>query len=238
MKSVNLIPAPRRAARRRRVHLRRCAAVCAVWAVLSGVAAGGSHALWRDADGAQAEDRYATVTEDIQRTERAIANVRAQLAAAQSTLRAHEAIANQPDWSILLALLGQAIRDDVVLKSCHVHPAGAAAGARPDARRTTAPPQPGAPAQAGDGVPFVLEISGMAKSYEAANRFLRELDETKLFKQVTLLDTAREPFLVGMAVAFKLECSLDEPAPAVDAGAASAGAGTGPGPAQAAVDRR
>src|SRR2546421_12625776 len=103
MKSLNLIPAPRRAAKQRRIHLRRCAVACAGWAVLSVSAAASSHALWRDAEEAQAEDRYATVSEDIERTDRAIAAVRSQLAAAQSTLRAHEAIANPPDWSILLA---------------------------------------------------------------------------------------------------------------------------------------
>src|SRR3954454_17334622 len=107
MKSVNLIPAPRRVAKLRRIHLRRCAVACAGWAVLCAVAAASSHALWRNPEDMQAEDRYATVSEDIERTDRAIAAVRAQLAAAQSTLRAHEAIADQPDWSVLLALLAQ-----------------------------------------------------------------------------------------------------------------------------------
>jgi hypothetical protein len=227
MKSVNLIPAPRRAARQRRACLRRCAVACAAWAVVSAAAAAGSHALWRDAEDAQAEDRYATVSEDIERTERAISTVRGQLAAAQSTLRAHEAIANQPDWSVLLAVLARRMGQEVVLKSVHVHPAGATAAARSDPRRTTVVQQSPS-AAGGDSVPFVLEASGMARSHLAANRFVRALDETKLFARVFVLDTAREPFLNGTAIAFRLECSLDEPA---GTGAGTVASSSAPGEA-------
>src|SRR5688500_18708586 len=171
MKSVNLIPGPRHGAKRRRLHLRRCAAGCAAWAVLSVAAAGATRAMWADAGDGQAEERLAAVNEDIERTERATAEVHKQLAAAQSTLRANESIANQPDWSVLLAVLGQKIGDDVVLKGCRVHPAGAAALGRSDPRRTTVMVQPAPGAAPGTGeTPFVLQASGMAKSHAAANR--------------------------------------------------------------------
>jgi hypothetical protein len=233
MNSVNLIPAPRLATQKRRVHLRRCAAVCCAWALASAVAAGAAHAMWRQADDPQAEERLSTVADDVERTERAISTAKMQLAAAQSTLRANEAIASQPDWSILLAVLARGIGDDVVLRNCHVHPVGAAAGRRADSRRTpTAPAAPAAGAAATataaeDSTPFVLEANGIARTLAGAHRFVRDLERTGLFARVTLLDTTREPFLTEGAIAFRLECSLDEPTPPTPAGGA-----------QAAVDKR
>lgn len=245
MNSVNLIPAPRLAAQKRRVHLRRCAAGCCAWAVASALAAGAAHAMWRQAEDPQFEERLAAVSDDIERTGRAIATAKAQLAAAQSTLRANEAIASQPDWSILLAVLARGIGDDVVLRSCHVHPAGGVAGRRFDARRTVTPATPhapaiapgtagspanAAPAPAEEATPFVLEANGIARTLASAHRFVRDLEKTRLFARVTLLDTTREPFLTEGAIAFRLECSLDELAPATPAATAA--------PAQASLDNR
>jgi hypothetical protein len=233
MNSVNLIPAPRLAAQKRRVHLRRCAAVCCAWAVASAVAAGAAHAMWRQVEDPQSEERLAAVADDVERTDRAIATARMQLAAAQSTLRANEAIASQPDWSILLAVLARGIGDDVVLRSCHVHPAGGTAGRRPEARRTAVAPAAPSPTGAGatattaagpieESVPFVLEANGMARTLAAAHRFLNDLEKTGLFARVSLLDTTREPYLTEGAIAFRLECSLDEPAPVPPAGGVQA----------------
>ena len=238
MKSVNLIPAPRLAARQRRLHLRRCAAVCCAWAVGAATVAGASHALWRQTDDPQADQRLSAVNDEIERTERAIAGAKIHLAAAQSTLRANEAIASQPDWSILLAVLAREVGDDVVLRSCRVHPVGVNAGSRAEARRTPAIPATSTPPAAAptpppageEPVTFVLESSGIARTLPSAHRFVRDLERTGLFARVTLLDSTRESFLSENAVAFRIECSLDEPA---GAGAAKAGDG-----AQAAIDKR
>jgi hypothetical protein len=241
MKRVNLIPAPRLIARQRRAHLRRCAAGCAVWAVVSVAAAGVARAMWTAPGDAEADERLAAVAEDVERTERAIAATGAQLAAAQSTLRANQAIASQPDWSVLLAVLAREIKDDVVLKSCHVHPAGSTAGRRSEARRApAAQAAPGAAGAAGANAPetppFVLEANGTARTLAAAHRFVSDLERTGLFARVTLLDTTREVYLTEGAIAFRLECSLDDPAAGAP-GALSPRTSTAPG-AHAAVDRR
>ena len=211
MKSVNLIPAPRIVAKQRRVHVRRCAAGCAVWGVLSVIAAGVAHATWRPANDPLAGERLAAVMGDIERTERAITATRVQLAAAQSTLRANEAIASQPDWSVLLAVLARAIKDDVVLQSCHVHPAGTTPGSRAELRRVVAPAA-GTGGAAVEATSFVLDAKGMAKNLAAAHRFVDDLEHTGLFARVTLLNTTQEAYLAGEATAFNIECSLDEPA--------------------------
>jgi hypothetical protein len=219
MKNINLIPAPRRAAKRRRVHLRRCVVGCTAWAVVSVAMAGMSRAVWHGED-PQAAERLARVNDEINRTDRAIADLRAQLAKTQSTLRANEAIAAQPDWSVLLALLGKQVENDVVLKSAHVRPANTVRGGtnsapRVDPRRTVARPGDAQGGAAGatpavESIPYIMEASGLAEDYPAANRFVLRLERTGLFSKVTLLDTARESFLDKNKVAFRLECTLDQ----------------------------
>jgi hypothetical protein len=232
MKSINLIPAPRRAAKRRKLHLRRCAIGCAAWGVLSLAVAGAAQAIWRGEE-PEADERLAKVADEMGRTEAAIAAVRQQLTAAQSTLRANQGIASQPDWSILLALLGKTIDPDrpgeeTVLKSCLVRPAHLQRGhaaPRTDPRRPAAQQQQ-TNAAAAEPVQYVLEASGMARSHAAANEFVLRMEKTGLFSKVTLLDTAREPFLDKDAIAFRIECALDHTPPknnpAAGTGAASA----------------
>jgi hypothetical protein len=230
MNGINLIPAPRLAARRRRAHLRYCAMGCAGWAIMLLAMAAAAHAIWHEED-PQAAERLAKVTDEMQRTERVTTGLRAQLAAAQSTLRANQAIVSQPDWSILLGLLGQQVGNDVVLKGCRVRvgvpsrgnapaPAARADARRPGARQAPSA-QPEAPASQPPEPTFILETSGMALDHAAANRFLLRLEQTGLFSKVSLLDTSREPFFDKNAIAFRLECALN-PAPPQDAPAAGA----------------
>ena len=226
MNGINLIPAPRLAAKRRSAHLHCCAAACACWTVLSLGAAGLAHAIWREED-PQAVERLAKVNEEMRRTDRVIAGLRAELAAAQSTLRANQTIAAQPDWSIMLGLLGQQVGDDIVLKSCRVRPSSVARAVAPAARRGA--PRTAAPAadaaQPAEPPPFALDVSGMALDHAAANKFLLRLEQTGLFTKVSLLDTAREPFFDKNAVAFRLECALNQSPPNDPASAASARGG-------------
>jgi hypothetical protein len=225
MNGINLIPAPRLAAKRRRAHLHCCAAACVCWTVLALGAAGLAHAIWREED-PQAAERLAKVNEEMQRTDRVIAGMRADLSAAQSTLRANQTIATQPDWSIMLGLLGQQVGDDIVLKSCRVRPSSVARTAAPAARRGV--PRAAAPAadaaQSSEPPPFALDISGMALDHAAANKFLLRLEQTGLFTKVSLLDTAREPFFDKNAVAFRLECALNQLPPQDPAGGPVTGA--------------
>ena len=161
----------------------------------------------------------------MEQTERAIAEIRAKLAAAQSTLRANQGIVAQPDWSILLALLGKQVNNDVVLKSCHVRPGNTPRGvfnAAPKAEPRRVPSrQPDAgSAPPAETVPYILETTGLADDHQAANAFVLRLEKTRLFSKVTLLDTARESFLEKNKVNFRVECTLDQ-SPVRDVSAAA-----------------
>src|SRR5207302_2753195 len=114
--SVNLIPASRRDAKRRRRHLRWCAGGCATYALAVGACCLACTSLWGGSDPAREE--LVKVNAEIEKSNHTMASVRADAATANSTLTVTRAIADQPDWSTLLALLSQNVRDDIVLRSC------------------------------------------------------------------------------------------------------------------------
>src|SRR4051794_9483600 len=121
MKTINLIPAPRLQARRRRVHRLRCAAGCLAYVGVMGIATAVSHAVLEKSD-PQLENRLTAVGLTIDQTSKSVATAKGELDRAQSTLRASRSIAEQPDWSALLALLASKSGEEIVLKGCAVRP--------------------------------------------------------------------------------------------------------------------
>jgi hypothetical protein len=206
MKTVNLIPAPRRDAKRRRAHRNVCAAACGAYALLLGCAVGLTHLLWAGG-GESVQARVAAVDKDIARLERDSAAARAELSVARATIEANRTVAEQPDWSVLLALLAQTTGDDVVLRSISVAPPLQAAAA----------PSPASSAGAGAAKPaapeVVLEVAGIGRTPLSVSRHVLKLEETGLFAKVVLLDHNREPYLNDNAIAFRVRCTFGDPAP-------------------------
>jgi hypothetical protein len=229
MKSVNLIPAARLSARRRRAHAKRCIAGCSLYAVLAMAAELACRGIWGQAD-ASLPVRLADAQAVVERSARDLAATRADMDAAQSTLRASRSIAEQPDWSVLMNLLALKEGDEIVLRQCLVQPGAPAAASRQDAadkqreseRVREAAARGSKPAarrgQVGqsDAAPLepsmVLSISGLGRSQPAVSQFVLRLESMHLFARVTLLDTNRETFLGGEALGFRIDCSLDDPA--------------------------
>ncbi len=213
MKYVNLIPAHRLVARQRRRHVRRCVVGCAAWAVASTCVAVGALTLGRPATG-DLDTRLGRTTKEAEVAVVSLSAARADLASANSTLRATRAVADQPDWSALFALLGRSVGEDVVLRSVELRP------------ETPAPSQPAAApaaaaAKAGSKVAkvtpapaLILNVGGLGRSQLAVTRFILRLESTGLFARVTLLDTGREPFHTGEATSFRAVCLLDPSVPA------------------------
>src|SRR3954465_2261943 len=114
MKSVNLIPGPRRDAKRRRKHRKVCAAACGAYGLLLAAAGGAAHFVG-PGSGESLNERLALADNDIRRYERQVNDSRVELNAARATVEANRTVAEQPDWSVLLALLGSVKGEDVVL---------------------------------------------------------------------------------------------------------------------------
>src|SRR3954454_19723313 len=84
MTAINLIPAPRLDARRRRSRRNRCVLGCAAYAVAAVAASGAAHGRWGEA-GAHVADELTAAAADVDQTGKAIAGVRADLDAAHAT---------------------------------------------------------------------------------------------------------------------------------------------------------
>jgi hypothetical protein len=224
MKPVNLIPVRRLIARQRQRHVRRCIVICSSWAfVIAGVCALGQGVVPGPVNGengtAPLPLRLERAGKELEVAQQNAAAAREELANAQGTLRATRAIADQPDWSTLLALIGRATGDDVMLKTLELQPQGSkgsAATAAPVAPTTNAKAA-AASSTAPKGGAFVLSASGLAQSQLAVTQFVLRLEKVGLFSKVTLLDTSREPFRDGEATSFRLECVIDPTPPAANA---------------------
>lgn len=198
METVNLIPAARRDAKRRRKHHKTCVAACGAYALLLACAVGGAHLLWIGNQGAL-DDKLAATEDDIARLQHQTAELRSELSASHATIEANRTVAEQPDWSVLLALLARTIGDDVVLRSVSIAPPPTAVVAAPVAGAKSAAPD------------VVLELIGMGRSPLAVSQHVLRLEETGLFSKVMLLDTGREPLLSSQVIAFRLRCIFGEP---------------------------
>ena len=206
MKSVNLIPAARRDAKRRRQRRATCALACGAYAALLACGLGAAHLMWNTGDGLPPAQRLAATEEDIRRFERQASDAQAELAKTRATLEANRVVAEQPDWSVLLALLSRTIGEDVVLQAVSVAPPvlGTAAAA-------AAPATPAAGGAAKPLADVVLELTGVGRSQLSVSRHVLRLEQTGLFSKVTLLDTSRQPYLNGPAIVFRLQCTFGAP---------------------------
>jgi Tfp pilus assembly protein PilN len=198
MKSINFIPPSRLAARRRRRKMtRRAAATGGYVALLLGGLAF-LYSLWGGSPPALAEDQAKTSARILLHHEK-IQEAQRDLAACERLLQANQVIRNQPDWSLLLALVAGSLNEGVVLTQCELKPDALPQGS---AAPATAPP-PGA------GM-FSLKLAGRGQSMAAVLQFVRELEHTGLFDEVDLVQTNWEPFLAGKVVGFQVECMLSD----------------------------
>ena len=193
MRSINLIPSSRQAARRRRRQVRWCAAGCVAYGLVATAAGAMALVLWGGRNPAVTQE-LATVEQDIRKSNQSLAQAQAALARARTVLGATREMCERPDWGQLPALLAHEGSDRVMLRTCELSPAGQATAGIP----------------AG---PFVLLATGVARTPADAQEYAIRLQKTGLFDRVTLVDTHREPFAGLEAAAFRIECALGAAAP-------------------------
>ncbi|WP_241180012.1 PilN domain-containing protein [Humisphaera borealis] len=209
MQALNLIPFHRLESRRRRSLRRGWVVGCACYGAL--VAAAGAAALAIDThSGSDLQARLQTAGTEVDRASAEVAGFRTELDRVQSLLRSSRAIAEQPDWSSLLALMATKAGQDVTLKGCSVRP-------RQVPSPTAGVPKPASPSSPKSVKPAAIDptllvnVAGLGASQAAVSQFALRLEGTGLFGRVTLLDTTREPFADKQLVSFRIECTLAEP---------------------------
>jgi Tfp pilus assembly protein PilN len=180
MNGVNLIPAPRRAARLAGRRLRAWIIAAIGWAGMIAGACGVTHLSF-------GRDQAATAAElDSTRQRVSVLNTRvselrrtvAQLVAQRDTALA---ISDHPDWSILLGVLSQTTGERVVLRDISLKPV----------------PSKLAPQ-------LVLQLRGFTDTQPAVSQFVLRLQQLGLFDEVKLIRTGREPIQNTSAVTFEI----------------------------------
>ena len=183
--TVNLIPAPRLARKKLRTRIRRWAVglVAYVLVLFLGIAVrAGSRAPVLPPDSSAQSARITQLTSELAAKNKELTDARTRYAA---TLM----LTGRPDWSVLLPLLGQGMGEDVVLKELKLSQ------------------------QKGQSVrQYGLEMRGVARSAASASNFVSALEETRLFDEVRLLRTGREPFMNESMVSFEVQCKLSDAA--------------------------
>ena len=197
MVSQDLMPAHRRGAKRRRRRLRRWAMICGAYAAVLLASYGLAESVWGRGGRAITEEFERTKLE-INTTREQIAELHAKLFEAQRLQSANRVLSDQPDWSLLLAMLSKTLQEEIVLSSCHLKPAGQGRSPVGVLSGPTADPKGG----------FLLGLRGYGRSQAAVARFVLRLEQTGLFQEVKTMKRTREAFLDAEAVAFQLECLL------------------------------
>jgi hypothetical protein len=197
MKNVNLIPAPRRDAKRRRKQRTTCALVCGAYAVVLLLGVGVAQLAFRGS-GAVLGERINAAANDIRRLEKQTDEARIELASARATIEANRTVAEQPDWSVILALLAKTTGNDVVLKTVTIALPISTTNTIPSQGTTAPPPE------------YVLDVAGVGRSQLAVSQHVLRLEETGLFSRVSLVDTAKEAFLGDNATAFRIQCTFGD----------------------------
>jgi hypothetical protein len=199
MNAVNLIPIHRRRARARRTRLRAWIILNSL--VLIALLGGGAVTYMLLASDHSPTADLARVKQDIEQSNKQLLIVRQQFAEAQQTMTSVKAISDQPDWSVLMAVVAKSLGDEVVLNRCELAPVKEEVQpinmvTKKDVSQTPASRR------------VLLHLSGVGHSQGQVAQFVLRLEATDLFEHVNLLHTTRQVLMGGEAVGFELDCPL------------------------------
>ncbi|QNN22036.1 PilN domain-containing protein [Planctomycetales bacterium ZRK34] len=218
MTTINLIPMHRRQARQRLGRLRKWVVGGTIYAVLLLGAAVVCHMVWGQTD-RQVADELVELETDITQTRAQIAALKPELLEANAQWEASRAVAVQPDWSVVLAMLSDIRGKNIVLERCSLSPVkqveaktmakavgkfGAATKSAPEGSAVKKAAERRKPLN------FSLQIGGLGHEQTDVSQFVLNLERTGLFSTVKLLETARYPFGDGQAVSFRILCAIGE----------------------------
>lgn len=205
MESRNLIPVYRLAARSRRRRLQAWIIGGAVYATVLLAAYGVCRLMWSEDRTVLAAD-LTQIGAKINETGQTVRGLQRQEETQELALRANQALANQPDWSVLLAALPMKLGDDLVLRRCEIRPIN------------TDPPKASgsgesvpATVQTGATTAYILKLSGYGRGMNSVLAFVQGLEGLGLFDQILLVRTSSEPFLSSAAIHFDVECMMGGP---------------------------
>jgi hypothetical protein len=205
MGDVNLIPARRLARKRWRRRGRVWAGLCGTYLLLL---AGGlllAHVLWHSDSSALDRERQ-FLDQAIEGHNLRALELRGQLVKVTRELEVSQAIGGQPDWSKLLVLLGRELGDEVVLSRCGLATTDGRGGDITSDVKAWLASSPLEVLLASRR--YRLELAGFGRTQRSVSQFVLGLEKTAMFESVRLINSYRQAFLDGQAIAFSIECRI------------------------------
>jgi hypothetical protein len=205
MSDVNFIPAQRLAAKRRKARTHTWAFACGTYTVLLAAVALGACVVGPGRD-TSLPKQLAAADDQIEHSNKAAVELRRTLAQTVAALETARAIHEQPDWSRLLVGLSHELGPELVLSHCRL------VATREDGKSLTEPwpnallAKPLCALVAKHRYHLVLQ--GFGQTQESVSRFALGLEGIGLFERVRLMNSSRQTFLDGQAVAFTVECTF------------------------------
>jgi hypothetical protein len=204
----NLIPAWRLLKRSRLNRVRTWATVLGIYGSLLGATYVACLVFGAD-DGQAVLEQMRHSTERFRKAGKEIHTLRASLTEASRQIAAAHSLAQNPDWSLLLAMVARELSDDVVLDRCSLAPVDTGADEKPSA----APAGTARTEAHGAGEVlyqrYLLDLSGFAQTQTGVSQFVLRLEKTRLFESVRLVKTQKRQFMDSQAVSFRIECALN-----------------------------
>jgi hypothetical protein len=203
MDDVNLIPAGRLARKRCRRRLRLWATICGTYALL--LASGSLAArLVYPVENHRLTEQLASAAQELEKGNDKMLRLRGELADATAALETIRALREQPDWSRLLVGVSHELGEEVVLSRCQLLTAGGDAPIFSDKWRELLASRP-LPAMLTERS-YKLVLGGFGRTQESVSQFVLRLESGGAFEVVRLVNSCRQKFLDGQAVAFSIEC--------------------------------
>ncbi|MBY0112668.1 MAG: PilN domain-containing protein [Phycisphaerales bacterium] len=140
---------------------------------------------------------FAVADAEVTQLRTQVSEARTKARKAEALLAAARAIADHPDWSLLLNLLGNLRGDQVDL-------ARVAIGYRKS--------EPNAAAKAGNKVPrgYWVRLSGQAVDQAAVAKFAVRLEDAGLFDKVSLTESKKASGADSILIDFQIDATIDE----------------------------
>lgn len=212
---VNLIPAGLVATRQRRRHLRGLMVISVAYlSALFGTCLVVKVASAPAADSPVVE--LARLTQQEREASMALSRLNIQLQGLSARLDSRKSLADQPDFSELLSLIGncidgQASVRELRLQSTGIDPLRPPVNDTPRAVAGSGPPARVVIGAEREPRHFTILLRGVATSETGISRFSARLRELNLFDSVDLKRTGRDLSSSRDAIAFELALILSEP---------------------------
>jgi hypothetical protein len=134
-------------------------------------------------------EAFSKAAAEVSKANEQAAGLRWELETVREQVSSRQFVVEQPDYSLLLAMLSQLTGDGVVLSQCELTRGAAATGS--DRAQ-------------------VVKMSGFARNQPAVAAFMLDLEGTGVFKTVTLLRSSEQQLMNANTAGFQVECVLGQ----------------------------